>query len=84
MTYTVPAEFQLIRVRLDERGQPTALFWGSTEYPIERISNSYRVPGGSLEQPECRHYYEITTSGWLMRIYHDLQTDEWGVEELYD
>ncbi len=84
MTYTIPAELQPIRVWLDERGQPTALFWGSSEYPIERISNSYRVTGGSLEQPECRHYYEITACRWLMRIYHDLQTDEWGVEELYD
>ena len=84
MTFTVPAEFQPIRVRLDERNRPVALFWGSVEYQIERISNMYRVPGGSLEEPECHDFYEITTSGWLMRIYHNLQTDEWGIEELWD
>ena len=84
MTFTVPAEFQPIRVRLDEGSRPVALFWGNVEYQIERISNMYRVPGGSLEEPECHDFYEITTSGWLMRIYHNLQTDDWGVEELWD
>ena len=84
MTYTVPLELQPIRVRLDEKSLPTALFWSGTEHRIERISNSYRIPDDSLEQPDCRDYYEITTSGWLMRIYHDLQTDVWGLEELYD
>lgn len=85
MTYAIPKELQPIGIRLDDKHQPTSIFWLGTEHRIERISNSYRVPDGTLESPISRDYFEIiTVSGWLMLIYHDLLAGGWGLEVLYD
>lgn len=85
MTYILPPEHQPIRVQVDANDQPTVIFWRENEHRIERISNSYRIPDGSLESPIWREYFQvITRSGWLMLIYHDLIEGIWGLEMLFD
>ena len=85
MTIVLPTEDQEISVRLDANQQPMAVAWEGSTLRVKEISNSYRVPGGSLETPIWREYFEIVTEdGWWMLIYHDLLDPQWKWEIAYD
>jgi hypothetical protein len=62
MTYLLPPEQQPISTRLDTNNQPEVILWRGTEHRIERISNAYRVPDGTLEAPIWREYFGSSRS----------------------
>ena len=85
MTIVIPVDDQSIEVRLDSNNQPIAVIWEGSELRIREVSNSYRVPSGSFENPIWREYFEIVTAdGWWMLIYHDLLDPHWKWEIAYD
>lgn len=85
MTFILPVEQQPIFPRLDADQKPIAITWRKYEHRIERISNSYRVPDCTPEESTWREYFlVITHTGWLLSIYHELLTGEWGLEMVYD
>jgi len=85
MTYYLPLDQQRIEVRLAADAQPIDFRWIGGRHAIEFISNCYRVQDGTLEAPIERDYFEIVTiDGWLMLLYHDLISGNWGLELIYD
>ena len=81
----LPNDSQRIDVVLNANSLPIAVIWEGKKLLIMEISNSYRVDGGSLENPIWREYFEILTEdGWWILIYHDLLDPRWKWEIAYD
>jgi hypothetical protein len=73
-----------IRVTLQE-GKPARFVWESRTHPVQAITNHWRVDMGWWRLRLWRHYYKaITSTGLLVVIYHDLISDQWWLQRVYD
>jgi hypothetical protein len=74
-----------VLVETDELGLPLRLTWNSKRHPVSGIANRWRVDEGWWFQRVWREYFKLTTSsGMLLTIFRDMETDEWYVQRLYD
>ena len=66
--------------------QPIAFRWQSREHAVVRISRHWRVHLDWWTLDELwRDYWELATdSGLLCILYHDLLSDAWYLERVYD
>lgn len=73
-----------IRV-VQQAGLPARFIWDGRSHPVQALANRWRVDVGWWRLRLWRDYYKlVTTTGLLVVIYHDLMTDSWYLQRLYD
>lgn len=84
MTY-LWSEGDPVLVEADARGFPQRMTWQGRNHRVRQIANRWRVDEGWWFQHVRREYFKlITDSGLLLTIFHDLLSDSWCVQRLYD
>lgn len=74
-----------IQVWLDAKQQPTQVQWERRMHAVIRIDNQWRIDRGWWRLRIQRDYFKVhTRDGMLIVIYHDLLTDQWYLQRLYD
>ena len=74
-----------IRVWCHADGAPMRLRWQGQSHIVQRVANRWRVDFGWWRLRIWRDYYKIlTATGLLMVVYHDLMTDLWYAQRVYD
>lgn len=64
---------------------PTAILLEGTWHPVEKTVLEWQVDVGWWRVRIYRDYFRILTSdGMLLVVYHDLLTDTWAVQRVYD
>jgi len=64
--------------------QPRQLRWQGQEYPIQQISDHWRVHTGWWDGETWRDYWEVATEGALWVLYRDLLAGRWYLERVYE
>jgi hypothetical protein len=73
-----------IRVML-EAGLPVRFVWNGRAHPVQHVANQWRLDVGWWRFRLWRDYYKVVTAtGLLVIIYHDLTSDQWGLQRVYD
>jgi hypothetical protein len=73
-----------VEVRLAD-GLPAQFTWGNRVHPVAGIANRWRVDIGWWRLRVWRDYFKLhTTTGLLLIVYHDLVSDQWYVQRVYD
>jgi DNA polymerase-4 len=63
----------------------TSFFWQRKRHDIDAIVKMWRVDHGWWEVPAQREYFKVrTTTGLLLTIYHDQESDKWLIERIYN
>jgi hypothetical protein len=74
-----------IVVSLNHSGTPGELAWQGQPHSIHEIAKQWRVQGEWWRNSHARDYFKVvTTTGLLLIIYRDLQTNHWYLQRLYD
>lgn len=74
-----------ITVDHPQADSPVAFVWNETKHTITHVANRWRVDVEWWRFHIWRDYFKVvTSSGLLVVIYHDLLTDQWFVQRLYD
>ena len=74
----------LIEVDMKD-AQPTAFIWNKQKHLINVIDYHWRLNVEWWKSPTWRDYYQVVTdTGVLAVVYHDLETDNWFLQLLYD
>lgn len=74
-----------LTVYLDDNNQPMFLQWGNTPHLVEKIILFWQFDTRWWEARIYKNYYRVLiVQGTLMVIYHDLLTDTWAVQRVYD
>lgn len=64
---------------------PYCFIWQSKQHQILLIAQQWRFDVGWWRVRLWRDYYRVTTdTGLLVLIYHNLLSDTWFLERLYD
>ncbi len=65
---------------------PDRITWQGQTHPVSEIAKRWRVSAEWWRgEPVARDYFKLTTTtGLLLIIYRDLQTDTWHLQRLYD
>lgn len=75
----------LVRVAESSDGVPGRLIWAGQSHKVTEITRRWRVKSDWWRDAVWRDYFKlITDTGLLLILYHDLQTDEWFLQRLYD
>jgi hypothetical protein len=75
----------VIRVWCTPDGRPMRVRWQGQSHDVKMIANGWRLDLGWWRLRIWRDYYKIlTTTGLLMIVYHDLMTDIWYLQRVYD
>lgn len=78
-------EGESLSVLADESGAPRRIKWRRQNHRVQRVSRRWRVDLGWWRRRLWRDYFEVVTgSGMLIVLYHDLVSDRWYLERLYD
>jgi hypothetical protein len=78
-------ELMLVEVRADGRGRPNAFRWAGHLLQAVEIANCWRVHVHWWQREIWREHFKVLTdSGLLCTLYHDLLTDRWYIERVYD
>ena len=84
MTRLWPAG-EIIRVTMDENGNPTVFHWAGSAHPVQAIVNRWRLDEHWWDSRVWREYYKLTTeTGLLVIVYRDLVSKTWHLLRLYD
>jgi hypothetical protein len=52
---------------------------------VQHVANQWRLDVGWWRFRLWRDYYKVVTAtGLLVIIYHDLTSDQWGLQRVYD
>ena len=74
-----------IEVTTDASGQPTHLVWQDKSHHVQGITRQWRIDVGWWKHHIWRDYFKLYTgSDLLVMIFHDLQSDTWYLQRLYD
>ena len=74
-----------IEVRADGENQPLTFRWASQAHRVTEIANRWRVHTCWWRNEIRREYFKVLTGlGVLCTLYHDLLTDHWYLERVYD
>ncbi len=66
-------------------GRPQRLVWQGRSHRVEEITRRWRVQSDWWREPLWRDYFKLTTdSGLLLILYHDLLSEEWYIQRIYD
>ena len=63
---------------------PTALRWKAVWYPIRHIALSWQLDVCWWRARIYRDYYKVLAGDMALVIYHDLLTDTWAMQRVYD
>ncbi len=63
---------------------PSAIRWRDVWYPIRHIALSWQLDVCWWRARIYRDYYKVVAGGMALVIYHDLLTDAWAVQRVYD
>ena len=75
----------LIDVVEDGGGKPDHLIWQGRNHTVSLITRRWRVRSDWWRDPVWRDYFKIITkSGLLLIIFHDLNSDKWFLQRLFD
>ena len=75
----------IIRVWCHPDGTPARMRWQGQGHGVQIIANEWRIDLGWWRLRIWRDYYKLlTTTGLLMIVYHDLLTDLWYLQRVYD
>ena len=75
----------LIRVSSDQNGCPSIFEWEDRAHPVLDVVDHWRVDVDWWRWRVWREYFQLTTTtDLLVVIYHDLMTDQWYLQRLYD
>ena len=78
-------EGESLSVLADSSGAPERIKWRQQNHAVQRVSRRWRVDVDWWRRRIWRDYFEVTTgSGMLVVLYHDLVSDRWYLERLYD
>lgn len=78
-------EGTLIAVVIQASGRPLRFEWQGQVHQVETIARQWRVDVGWWRVRIWRDYFKLTTdSGLLVVIYHELLTQQWYLQRLYD
>ena len=73
-----------IRVVL-EADLPVRFVWSGRAHPVQHVANHWRLDVGWWRFRLWRDYYKVVTAtGLLVVIYHDLISDQWRLQRVYD
>ncbi len=76
---------QPIPVSDDADGRPHRFRWQGRTHQVEQITRQWRVDVDWWRDRAWRAYFKLSTdTGLLVEIYHDLLTDQWYLQRLYD
>ena len=70
-------------VRADDE-LPSAIRWRGAWHPIEHIALSWQLDLNWWNARVYRDYYKVLAAGMALVIYHDLLTDAWALQRVYD
>ena len=74
-----------IEVRLLNSAIPKHFQWQGRIHKVQEVANNWRVDFGWWRLRIWRDYFKLqTTNGLLVIIYHDLITDSWYLQTIYD
>ena len=72
-------------LRVRARGdQPSAIRWRNAWRPVEHIALSWQLDVNWWRARIYRDYFKVLVGGSLLVIYHDLLTDSWALQRVYD
>lgn len=74
---------EALQVRLSD-ARPSAIRWRGRWHPIERIALSWQLDVNWWRARIYRDYYKVLAGGMALVIYHDLLTDAWALQRVYD
>ncbi|MCY4061514.1 MAG: hypothetical protein OXG53_04020 [Chloroflexi bacterium] len=63
---------------------PSAIRWKDAWHPIQHIALSWQLDVIWWGARVYRDYYKLLAGGMALVIYHDLLTDNWGIQRVYD
>ena len=76
---------QLIVVNMDALWTPLQFTWDEQLHQVEDILDRWRIDQGWWRERVWREYFRLTThTGLLAEIFHDLTTQYWYLQRLYD
>ena len=67
-----------------EAGLPVSIRWRDLWHPVRHIALSWQLDVNWWGARVYRDYYKLLAGGMALVIYHDLLTDAWGVQRVYD
>lgn len=78
-------EGELINVTSDALALPQTFLWQGQLHPVQQIAKQWREDQGWWKRRVWREYFKVATAtGLLVIIYHDLLTESWYLQRLYD
>ena len=78
-------ENQPITVEVDRTGSPIQFKWKGTVYSIAQVVDQWRADTDWWRGRIWREHFKVASkSGLLAVIYHDLLTDTWYIQQIYD
>jgi hypothetical protein len=76
---------QPIKVFAPDPEAPQRSIWDRRSHEVDAIAAKWRVDVEWWRARIWRDYFKLTTrDGLLVELYHDLMTDEWRLQRLYD
>ena len=79
----LPDEGTALQVRTDEE-LPVGIRWKDVWHPVRHIALSWQLDVCWWQARIYRDYYKLLAGDMLLVIYHDLQTDAWAIQRVYD
>jgi hypothetical protein len=69
----------------DDKETPLSFQWNGEQHPIEVYCNRWVVDTDWWTNRQARdHFKLLTTTGWLVIIYHNLGDGKWYLQRVYD
>ena len=74
-----------IEIETDAKGDPVSLNYNGRRHSVLAVHERWRLEDGWWGDEEKRCYYRVQTScGSVYDIYHELVTDCWYLDRVYD
>lgn len=78
-------EGSLIKVMGEQESIPQRLIWQGQTHTITQVTRHWRIKSDWWDEPIWRDYFKLTTdTGLLLIIFHDLLSQQWYLQRLYD
>lgn len=75
----------LVQVLDNSMGEPERITWQGRRHTVVEVLRRWRVKSDWWREAVWRDYFKLTTeTGLLLIIYHDLKSEQWYIQRLYD